>query len=162
MHPARVAELVDAQDSGSCGSNPVGVRLPPRASVVRPGGGTGRRASLRGWWPQGRGGSNPLLGMTEGLVRGRRRTYAPVAQLDRAPDYGSGGWGFEFSRAHGVPRREPSPRESAAPQARRREFRLGRSLGPASTIVYAGGPVPRPFPRRLVTPAARRRSREGD
>ena len=24
--------------------------------------------------------------------------YAPVAQLDRAPDYGSGGWGFEFSR----------------------------------------------------------------
>ncbi len=25
--------------------------------------------------------------------------YAPVAQLDRAPDYGSGGWGFESLRA---------------------------------------------------------------
>ena len=25
---------------------------------------------------------------------------APVAQLDRVPDYGSGGWGFESSRAH--------------------------------------------------------------
>ncbi len=27
------------------------------------------------------------------------RGHAPVAQLDRALDYGSGGWGFEFSRA---------------------------------------------------------------
>ena len=27
-------------------------------------------------------------------------TQAPVAQLDRVPDYGSGGWGFESSRAH--------------------------------------------------------------
>ncbi len=26
-------------------------------------------------------------------------THAPVAQLDRVPDYGSGGWGFESSRA---------------------------------------------------------------
>ncbi len=26
-------------------------------------------------------------------------THAPVAQLDRASDYGSEGWGFEFSRA---------------------------------------------------------------
>ena len=25
--------------------------------------------------------------------------FAPLAQLDRASDYGSGGWGFEFSRA---------------------------------------------------------------
>ena len=25
--------------------------------------------------------------------------FAPVAQLDRALDYGSGGWGFESSRA---------------------------------------------------------------
>ncbi len=25
---------------------------------------------------------------------------APVAQLDRAPDYGSGGWGFESSQAY--------------------------------------------------------------
>jgi hypothetical protein len=26
---------------------------------------------------------------------------APVAQLDRASDYGSEGWGFEFLQAHG-------------------------------------------------------------
>ncbi len=25
---------------------------------------------------------------------------APVAQLDRVPDFGSGGWGFESLRAH--------------------------------------------------------------
>src|SRR5260221_11643066 len=29
----------------------------------------------------------------------RPRLIAPVAQLDRAPDYGSGGWVFESSRA---------------------------------------------------------------
>ena len=33
-----------------------------------------------------------------------RRWRAPVAQLDRVPDYGSGGWGFESSRAR-QPRR---------------------------------------------------------
>ena len=27
-------------------------------------------------------------------------SWAPVAQLDRALDYGSRGWGFESSRAH--------------------------------------------------------------
>ena len=32
----------------------------------------------------------------EPVYRCRR---APVAQLDRVPDYGSGGWGFESSRA---------------------------------------------------------------
>ena len=26
--------------------------------------------------------------------------YALVAQLDRAPDFGSGGWGFKSFRAH--------------------------------------------------------------
>lgn len=31
---ARMAELVDAQDSGSCGSNPVRVRIPLRALVL--------------------------------------------------------------------------------------------------------------------------------
>ena len=30
--------------------------------------------------------------------------WAPVAQLDRALDYGSRGWGFESSRAHLDPR----------------------------------------------------------
>ena len=25
-----------------------------------------------------------------------------VAQLDRAPDYGSGGWGFDSSLVHGI------------------------------------------------------------
>ena len=29
----------------------------------------------------------------------KHKKYAPVAQLDRAPDYGSGGQGFESSRA---------------------------------------------------------------
>ena len=28
------------------------------------------------------------------------KRYAPVDQLDRSSDYGSEGWGFEFSRAH--------------------------------------------------------------
>ena len=36
----------------------------------------------------------PALGLWTVLVG------APVAQLDRVPDYGSGGWGFESSRAH--------------------------------------------------------------
>jgi hypothetical protein len=27
-------------------------------------------------------------------------TFAPVAQLDRAPDYESGGWGFDSLRVH--------------------------------------------------------------
>ena len=26
--------------------------------------------------------------------------YGPVVQLDRIPDFGSGGWGFESSRDH--------------------------------------------------------------
>ena len=30
------------------------------------------------------------------------RSLAPVAQLDRASDYGSEGWGFEFLRAREV------------------------------------------------------------
>ena len=41
------------------------------------------------------------------LHKGRFKAYitsleknAPVAQLDRAPDYGSGGYGFESSRAY--------------------------------------------------------------
>lgn len=30
---AEVAELADAHDSGSCGSNPVGVRVPSSAQI---------------------------------------------------------------------------------------------------------------------------------
>src|SRR5216683_2701311 len=33
------------------------------------------------------------------LAASPRCGQAPVAQLDRAPDYGSGGWGFDSSRA---------------------------------------------------------------
>ena len=31
--------------------------------MFRPGGGIGRRASLRGWWEQSRAGSNPVPGI---------------------------------------------------------------------------------------------------
>lgn len=37
---------------------------------------------------------------------------APLAQLDRASDYGSEGWGFESLRAH-HPQIGPSPRTGA-------------------------------------------------
>src|ERR1700722_13430955 len=44
----------------------------------------------------------------KGLMRGRgsatpRHLNAPVAQLDRAPDYESGGWKFESFRARQLP-----------------------------------------------------------
>jgi hypothetical protein len=38
---------------------------------------------------------------------------APVAQLDRASDYGSGGWGFESSRARHLFSENPSIPSSA-------------------------------------------------
>lgn len=31
-----------------------------------------------------------------------------VAQLDRAPDYGSGGWGFDSSLVHSIKAPEPT------------------------------------------------------
>jgi hypothetical protein len=34
------------------------------------------------------------------LLIAKSCSFAPVAQLDRASDYGSEGWGFEFLRAH--------------------------------------------------------------
>ncbi len=33
------------------------------------------------------------------LIKFELKIDAPVAQLDRAPDYGSGGWGFDSLRA---------------------------------------------------------------
>ena len=40
------------------------------------------------------------LGRPGSIIRASPTEHAPVAQLDRVPDYGSGGWGFESSRAH--------------------------------------------------------------
>ena len=44
-HDAKVAELADAQDSGSCGVKPVGVQVPPFALsfALRRGGGESER-----------------------------------------------------------------------------------------------------------------------
>ncbi len=36
--------------------------LPRRGSFICPGGGIGRHARLRVWWPRGREGSSPFLG----------------------------------------------------------------------------------------------------
>jgi hypothetical protein len=36
--------------------------------LVRPGGGTGRRASLRGWWASAHAGSIPVPGITRFLI----------------------------------------------------------------------------------------------
>ena len=80
-------ELVPVGDHRSLGwrnwqtrriQDPVGIisrggSTPPPS--ICPGGGIGRRASLRGWCPQGRGGSNPLLGMPAGWTT--RREHEP-------------------------------------------------------------------------------------
>src|SRR3990167_9552421 len=52
-------------------------------------GGIGRRAALRGLYPQGCGGSSPLV-----------RTKGHLAQLARAPRLHRGGRGFESLSAH--------------------------------------------------------------
>src|SRR4051812_26425884 len=54
------------------------------------------------------------------LVAPRRRTYAdgcyaPVAQLDRAPGFEPGGWGFESLRAYSLSGETPSATHSSAP-----------------------------------------------
>src|SRR5688500_3192939 len=78
---ARMAELVDAQDSGSCGCKPVRVRIPLRAFFPRsPRAEIGRQAGLRDQCQKWRTGSSPVVGIVG-------KTVALVAQLDRAPDY---------------------------------------------------------------------------
>src|SRR2546429_9885898 len=49
-------------------------------------------------------GGNPL----ERSNRSASANEAPVAQVDRVPDYGSGGWGFESLRAHKQHELDPS------------------------------------------------------
>jgi hypothetical protein len=64
---ARMAELVDAQDSGSCRGNPVGVRLPLRAlsRSVGPRAEIGRQAGLRDQCQKWRTGSSPVVGIQQ-------------------------------------------------------------------------------------------------
>ncbi len=51
---------------------------------------------------------------------------APVAQLDRASDYESEGWGFEFLRAHQfLPKNYDYANESAAISAGLRRLETG-------------------------------------
>ena len=53
------------------------------------------------WAGEGLGRPHKLLGFR---TRAARRRSAPLAQLDRASDYGSEGWGFESSRVrHPLP-----------------------------------------------------------
>src|SRR5262249_21955497 len=71
---------------------------------------------------------------------------APVAQLDRAFDFGTNGWGFESLRAysqHTSPRAMPdspsSPAQPSAPTERADEA-LARELGPGEQLLWAGRP----------------------
>ena len=109
----------------SVGASPLrGVGLGVGASPLC-GVGLGGRclAAVRRWLG---GGALPLCGVGLGVVPPRCAAlawgwclpavrfglvscFAPVAQLDRASDYGSGGWGFESSRAH-LPRSDGSTR----------------------------------------------------
>jgi hypothetical protein len=42
----------------------------------------------------------PSVDANDSLTRRRADGYAPLAQMDRAPDYGSEGWEFESLRVH--------------------------------------------------------------
>ena len=59
-------------------------------------------------------GSNPVF---------RSKSYAPVAQLDRASDYGSEGYGFDSFRARHI------YNDAIKPRYKRGVAQLGRALG---------------------------------
>ena len=48
----------------------------------------------------GGGGITLSAGLLPGVPLSKLQRLAPLAQLDRAFDYGSKGWGFESLRAH--------------------------------------------------------------
>jgi hypothetical protein len=94
--------------------------------------------------------------------RGSPEGEAPVAQLDRAPDYESGGREFESLRARhfGIRYRRYTtihplgPRRRGSNSAVRIAARLGRPINttpsPSSTTVVAGGAVNTSPSRRLI------------
>ena len=69
------------------------------------------------------------------------RSWAPVAQLDRAPDYESGGWEFESLRAR---QRNHSSTISAGPASpRRRPSRGRKKTAPGKPAPGATPAIPR-------------------
>jgi hypothetical protein len=67
---------------------------------------------------------------------------APVAQLDRAPDYGSGGWGFKSLRARQIMRVAINKFSHADVPDRCRKCRSGHRLNPLLFIVLLSLAVP--------------------
>ncbi len=89
---ADVAELADALESGSSVFTDVGVRVPSSASpIILCGSSSVVEHHLA---KVGVAGSNPVFRFNHPIQVGgigRHTGYAPVAQLDRAFDYGSKG-----------------------------------------------------------------------
>ena len=142
---ARMAELADALDSGSSGGNPVDVLVLFRVllHVSRPRAGIGRQAGLRDQCQKWRTGSSPVVGMEPHSAA----WLAPVAQLDRALDYGSRGLRFESSRARNKKRRNETAQRNCATKTAQRKL---RNEGATTTADVAGRGNSGGVPKRLT------------